>query len=905
MSGEGMADPSLEHSTLRQHGAIAIILALFAVVTAIYSATVPLGETPDELAHYQYVRYLDEAGHPPLTAADRQRSGYKGHEPPLYYLMLHRLAMPLRIAQQPMLKLIDPDRYPRHSIGDEVMLWNAVLHTQDEAFPWQGTSLIWHLLRLCSIPLGMVTILCTYHIGRSLFPRRPTLALLAAGLNAFTPQFIYLSGALNNDNLAVPLAVLSLWVLLRLARGDLRWRWFGLLGVLIGLGRITKFYTLILLPIAAVSVLLIAWRRRCWRRCLLGGALVVALAVAVSAPWIMAVQPDDPAQAPTGALGFALKMLDILHTDRIVRSQGMRAAGGGLAALPAMLLSFLRLEPGRWATLLFKSFWAYYGPMTVEAGGGIYLGALGLVALALAGWARLGWRRLRRRSSLQPAKGLGLALAILGLQAAAFILLEALFYSIMRRLPDTAQGRHLFSAMPAWMLFLALGLLAWAPPRWEMAWAGIWPVALLGVSLYCLPAYVLAAYAPPLPLRTTLPASWQPAVAVAQEAAPGVGYLGYSPAKLQARAGERAEITLLWQAKAPIPEEYLLRIDLVAADGTPYLLYLAQPTDGRWPTRAWDPGDFLRDRQTLALPPVLGAGNYLLTVRWVNSQLQPLGASLPAGVLEVISSGKGALPVNGVRVEAASSPGDPAPILRYRQAASITLVHPEGAPPELALAAEERVWRPLAWITYPPQDDLAATRAFFLVEGTTAPGVYAVFGKEADVAHNRPILRVEARRREYAIPEGILPVGAAWDEGIALVGYRLEGIAWAQASHSALGERYPVLQAGETLRLVLVWRASQWINRNYTVFTHLLDPNQVVRAQHDQVPRFNYATLFWTPGEVVTDAYQLSLPADAQAGTYILEVGLYQRLDGARLRVRTPAGSDTRFILTPVMVTTR
>ena len=888
---------------VRRHGPLLGILITYGLLCVLYSATIPLGETPDELAHYQYVRYVDRTGHAPLTAEDRAVSGYKGHEPPLYYLAVHRATSFLHVVQRPMLKLLDPDRYPRHSIGAEVMLWNAVLHTAEETFPWHGTSLAWHLMRLLSIPLGMVTIVCTYDIVCMLFPGRRTLAVCAAGLNAFIPQFVYISSAMNNDNLAVPLSVLSLWVLVRMARGDLCWRWVLMLGVVIGLARITKFYTLILLPIAGFALLLIAWRYRKWVYCLLAGLLVVVLVLGVSAPWVIAVQADIPELAPKGVVGFVAKMLDVVHTDRMLRSQGMSAAGGGLRAFPAMVLSFFRLEPQRWAELLFKSFWAYYGPMTIEADRWVYLLMAALAGVAAAGLLKELVRAIvdagaRRREGA--ARGHLVPLVIVALQGIAFVLLEALFYTIMRRLPDTAQGRHLFAAMPAWSLFLAWGLLSWIPSRRRAVAASMLVVALAALSLYCLPKYVLAAYDPALPVRRQQIRGWQPEVALSANAAPGIRCLGYSPAESRASAGETINLTLHWQAVEPIGDEYLLGVRCVGPDGESHLLHLSQPVEGRWPTRARDPGDIVHDQYEILLPPVMAPGRYALRFAWLNYQLEELGPELEAGVVVIdrVKASSDQLASPKVVVE---GPGGQS--IDYRQSATATWRAADVGGGSAQFVSEGSIWRPLVTETYPTVDSELLQRAFFLVTARTVPGRYQLW--EQGRSLNR-FLTVRARERSFEVPESFAPVCARLGDKVMLWGYRLEGATWSSEPREGLVIPYPTAKPGQTLNLLLAWGALDWIPRNYTVFTHLVDEQGAARAQHDKVPLYNYSTLFWALGEVVVDLYYLSLPMDIPSGVYEVRVGMYERLHNTRLSVRdTQREGDTSVPISSVVVVTR
>jgi dolichyl-phosphate-mannose--protein O-mannosyl transferase len=93
---------------------------------------------------------------------------------------------------------------------------NLIIHRPEkEAFPWQGTILAVRLIRLASVLLGACTVYLTWRIGRIVFPSRPELALGAAAVNAFTPMFLFISGAVNNDNLAVALSSCALFLMLR------------------------------------------------------------------------------------------------------------------------------------------------------------------------------------------------------------------------------------------------------------------------------------------------------------------------------------------------------------------------------------------------------------------------------------------------------------------------------------------------------------------------------------------------------------------------------------------------------------------------------------------------------------------------------------------------------------------
>ena len=86
------------------------------------------------------------------------------------------------------------------------------------------------------------------------------------------------------------------------------------------------------------------------------------------------------------------------------------------------------------------------------------------------------------------------------------------------------------------------------------------------------------------------------------------------------------------------------------------------------------------------------------------------------------------------------------------------------------------------------------------------------------------------------------------------------------------------LRPGDTLAVTLVWRAEQAPGPvPWKVFTHVLDEQQHVVAQRDSEPVDRLQpTTHWQPGQVVEDHYGITLPADMQPGTYVLEIGMYQ-----------------------------
>ncbi|MER3400363.1 MAG: hypothetical protein C4313_04390 [Thermoflexus sp.] len=83
------------------------------------------------------------------------------------------------------------------------------------------------------------------------------------------------------------------------------------------------------------------------------------------------------------------------------------------------------------------------------------------------------------------------------------------------------------------------------------------------------------------------------------------------------------------------------------------------------------------------------------------------------------------------------------------------------------------------------------------------------------------------------------------------------------------------------LEVLLLWRALRPPDRDYVVFTHLLDPSGRLVGQHDRPPL--PPTSRWRPGGIYPAVYQIPLPSGREAGPYTLRVGLYRPDTGERL----------------------
>jgi hypothetical protein len=99
---------------------------------------------------------------------------------------------------------------------------------------------------------------------------------------------------------------------------------------------------------------------------------------------------------------------------------------------------------------------------------------------------------------------------------------------------------------------------------------------------------------------------------------------------------------------------------------------------------------------------------------------------------------------------------------------------------------------------------------------------------------------------------------------------------------------------GDSVALTLYWRADAPFERNYTVFIHLLGPEETVLVNADHAPP--KPTQGWVHNEVVADPINLTIPAEMAPGDYAIEIGLYDAADPAYQRLPL-AGGETRIVL--------
>ncbi|NWG15954.1 MAG: glycosyltransferase family 39 protein [Chloroflexi bacterium] len=464
---------------------LTLILAVYVLLAITYSVVTPIFEASDELWHYPMVRYLAQNGlHlPPQDPASPGPWRQEGSQPPLYYLLAAALTAGIDTADMDDVRRVNPHA----DIGVVRPDGNAnmIVHRADpEAFPWRGTALAVHIIRLFSVALGLGTVLVTYLLARTVFLDWPLVALGAATLNAFLPMFLFISGSVNNDNLSNLLGNLLTLLIVRLLKDapspsshhDLRD--YAMIGVVTGAGLLSKLNIGFLIPLVALALLVVSLRRRRWRPLVIGGAVSGGLTILIAGWWYLynwQLYGD-----PTG-LNMFLQMV------------GRRAVPANLAQLWSERHSFT------------QAYWGFFGGVNVPLPDAVYLifnliGGLGLLGavIFIIYAAACRWNRSHISQEMNA----------LWLPAAVTLIWPVVtFISYLRWTAETpaSQGRLVFGALSALSLWMAVGLLWWQPRRAQ-------PLAMGGVGIYFFAVAALApflviapAYRTPPPVESRAP----------------------------------------------------------------------------------------------------------------------------------------------------------------------------------------------------------------------------------------------------------------------------------------------------------------------------------------------------------------------------------------------------------------
>ncbi len=626
-------------SRVQSHRALALILAAFIALATIYSIVTPIFEAGDELWHYPFVQHLATGHGLPIQDPNvKTLWEQEGGQPPLYYALaalatfwIDTRDLPDRLWRNPHARIGIPLDY-----GNK----NMIVHTSAENFPWQNTTLAVHLIRFLSILLSTVTVALTYFFAfviasRVAAKQSPTpesgiasstnrsrndtedkrLAALAAAFVAFNPMFLFISASVNNDNLATMLATLALLLMAQLITRGATTRRFVALGIVLGLGALTKVSNLGLLGVAAVvfAYLLMNSRRRqtadgdpstslrSAQDAVGGGS--AALQENGNAPprlrWSAVMRGSFTCAALVVVIAFWWYARNwILYGDFSAFDVWVQIAGG-------------RPTPVTFASLLDEfqgfriSFWGNFGGVNLIAPEWVYFLLDAFTLIALVGLLVGLIRRALPRLLWLPA--LWLALISLALVRWTWMTMAS-------------QGRLIFPAIAAAAVLLAYGLAEFKirnskfvikNSRHGMALNFEFGILNFGLAIFLLLFSLLA------PFAIIAPAYALPARFADEAAAPNPVHItfanqaelvGYALPQTRVAPGGELPLTIYWRAREPLAEDFSVYIRLFDANDKIVARWDAFPGGGLYPTRVWQPGEIVEDKYRIPIPVDARAG---------------------------------------------------------------------------------------------------------------------------------------------------------------------------------------------------------------------------------------------------------------------------------------------------------
>ncbi len=648
-------------SRAKRHPQAVVILLVFIILAIIYSLVNPPFEAGDESRHYAVVKYMGETGrlitqNVPETAVLQHHWSHEGNQPPLYYALAAILTA-----------LIDTGDWdeafwynPHTTIGNPLRPdnKNITIHPPGEAITWSGYVLAVRLIRWLSIAMAAVTVGACYAIALNLFRGNRWPAAGAMAITAFNPMFIFIASAVNNDNAVIMFITLTVLLMVTMLKTInqpdsakpasifvIRHSSFVirhspiLLGLLIGLGALSKLYALGLLPLAAALLIWIAYKQVTMNneqlvmnneQLVIGNEQLVmnkpqitpdpqpthhvprttSHILRLALPWLITLTLVFLAVAGWFYLRNAL-----IYNGDIFALKVMRETAGQREEVPSLATIRAEFEGFRIA------YWALFGGVNILVAPWVYkildiisiIALLGLIACPFSLF-RGTWNRERNKNhaphtthhTLRPTSYVPrpttsrvfLPTFVLLTTWLLIMLAGVIAWNITQ---PAGQGRLFYPAISAISALAMLGLSWWLPRSGQKLMATtitglLLLLAALSPFLYIGPAYAR----PPILTQTDLPADIQPVNFIYDDT---IKLLGYQLHTDLVRPAETLPITLYWQMLQPTDLNYSIFIHLFGRQRQVIGQLDSYPGGGSWPTTLLKPGDILADSYLVPISP--------------------------------------------------------------------------------------------------------------------------------------------------------------------------------------------------------------------------------------------------------------------------------------------------------------
>jgi hypothetical protein len=553
---------------------VVLLLPGYAWVGWTYVFTNPSYEAPDEIAHFQYALHLRLTGTLPL-----QRIGEMGeaHQPPLYYALVAAVLAPIDVHNPIGAFHMNPRFVWAGQGGDDR---NAARHGTAETYPYEGQALGLRVARLVSLGLNSITLLAIIIFGWTLFPNTPLIGIMAAGMTAFNPQFLFISASVNNDNLLILATTLTvLQVLFAVREPQNRWHWWWV-GLWVAVAILAKVSGIVALALAMVWLLIVGVQQRSWRYVLRGGIAIGVVVAGVTGWWFVRNQ-----WLYGDIFGWELYQ-EIFAAN--LRSQSLTFAN---------VQEFLGIQ--------FRSFWGVFGWMNVTAPDWFYRLVEGFSLLSLGA---IGVGLWLHRRSLGRVQRTGLLIAL-----ALFVITEAYMFSVITTCNASCyQGRYLFPAMVGMSTIVAAGwifLLMRMPIALQTAMVVVFVGGMASLALWTAERVILDSYdivALSKAEVARLPTTERVGFANGWDL---ISYdLEYQP------EAQKTDLDLYWYTNVEPELDYVVLTRLVNSQGDIIVESEAIAGEEAYAPTLWLPGDVVEDEHSLRFTEPLPPDTYSVEV---------------------------------------------------------------------------------------------------------------------------------------------------------------------------------------------------------------------------------------------------------------------------------------------------
>jgi 4-amino-4-deoxy-L-arabinose transferase-like glycosyltransferase len=539
---------------------IQIVLIGYVCLALAYSVVNPLFESPDELNHFDFVRYLIDRHELPVLTLGKQSEYF---EPPLYYAISSLVIGVVPVESYT--PQINPFfGYAAYRFGvDNKALY---IHSAQESFPYHGTALAAHLLRGFSILLGVFSLIIAFRALCEVFVR-PALALGAVALIAFNPQFILVSSSISNDNLIILLSMLMTWLAIRIAQSGMTTRRTVIMAVLAAAAVLTKLSAAVLILVLLAAMLI---ARTPWRKWLSTLTIVGAIGLALTGWWFL--RNLWLYGEPTGIRmwqeiwGWQSVAVDVSNVRPVLQN-------------------------------LWTSYWGRFGWGQIVLPGEVYWALLVIGLLSFVGLVRNLYAQRAHSGSFSSGpytpdadpRGLGILVITLGL-----VLSASLWYGLVN--PAGTAGRFWFPAIMSigGLMFYGLrGLYRPQQIQLDKWFVGGMSGLMIALSLGSLIGVIAPAYA--APASVSLDEVRRQTRSVDLRFGDAAQLLGYSLDRDRLAAGEELHVTLCWQPLKPTATNVYFFLHLLGAHNTIVARRESLHGLGRYPSTQWTPDQIFCD----------------------------------------------------------------------------------------------------------------------------------------------------------------------------------------------------------------------------------------------------------------------------------------------------------------------